>query len=80
VANLTRGLTYVLTHTKWPDAYKGYTGRLIYYIGFNFWDVIPLSLIMTYHYQHFLYESSEDAEESVSETTTEESSSPSASS
>ena len=79
VANLTRGIAFIVTHClpSQEEAYKNYTGRLIYCIGLNFWDVMPLSLIMTYHYQNFLTESSE---ESVSETTTEESSSPSASS
>jgi len=36
--------------------------NLTLYIGFNFWDVIPLTLIMVYHYKCFPTGSSDDEE------------------
>ena len=43
---------------------------LCYAIGYLFWDVIPLTLIMSYHYQNFLTETtdSEDSSTSLAES------------
>jgi len=78
VANLTRAVAYIMTRWVFKNAPYLFWGRMTYYIGYNFWDVIPLSLIMIYHYKHFLSDTtSDETSERVSETTTEASSSPS---
>jgi len=57
VAYLTRALTFIVTDYINPYADPEFAEYLTYYIGYNFWDVVPLTLIMSYHYQHFLSES-----------------------
>jgi len=44
--------------------------NLAYAIGYLFWDVIPLTLIMRYHYENFLTETtdSEDSSTSLAES------------
>jgi len=53
VTYMTRALTFMVTHffvKKFKDEFTIY---LIYYVGYNIWDVFPLTLIMYYHHVHF---------------------------
>jgi len=42
---------------------------LAYNIGYLFWDVIPLTLIMSYHYQNFLTETETETADSEDSST-----------
>ena len=48
-AYLTRALVYIIFLILDIDFFS-FTGKLTYYVLYNIWDVLPLTLIMTYHY------------------------------
>jgi len=52
---------------KRPNAKFGID--LAYSIGYLFWDIIPLTLIMRYHFQNFLTEETADSEDSTTSLT-----------
>ena len=56
-------LTRVTVFFDLPGSNVSYlASNLTYYIAYNFWDVIPLTLIMMYHYKCFPTGSSDDEE------------------
>jgi len=52
------------------STFKEFAIFLTYCIGYLFWDVIPLTLIMRYHFQNFLTETadSDDADSNLAES------------
>jgi len=59
VSYLTRATVFLVLR-RVEEAYV--TINLIFDVGYNFWDVIPLTLIMRYHYKCFPTGSSDDDE------------------
>jgi len=59
ISYLTRALVYFILE-RGLVSYLAF--NLIFDVGFNFWDVIPLTLIMMYHYKCFPTGSSDDEE------------------
>jgi len=65
---LSRAAIYIVSHLKYkqinttlPSVIEyPFLVVLTYYIGYNFWDVMSISLIMIYHYQNFLTAPDED--------------------
>jgi len=56
VTYLTRAITFIATHYFFANSNAAFSIPLTYYIGYIFWDVIPLILIMSYHYKNFMSE------------------------
>jgi len=70
-AYLSRALVFFTFYIGYPKKIGGYAYILAYVIGYNFWDTIPLCLIMTYHYSNFLTERATSENDSSEEATTE---------
>jgi len=60
VTYITRALTFVATHFFFRKISHDFSIPLIYYLGYNIWDVFPLTLIMYYHHVHFAAQESRD--------------------
>jgi len=54
VAYLTRAVTFAVVHFVFEFSNPHFEISLIYYIGYNFWDVVPLTIIMIFHYRNFV--------------------------
>jgi len=58
-AYLTRALVYTIFVSIGIDVHS-FPYLMTYYVLYNIWDVVPLMLIMTYHYKNFLFQPSDD--------------------
>jgi len=59
---ISRATVYVLARPKFGiiDNY-----RIVYNVMYTFWDIVPLSLIMVYHYRAFKTEDAQDERQST---------------
>jgi len=63
ISYLTKAvLSLVLPIADYYDKISIFANQFTYEIGYNFWDVVPLTLIMMYHYKCFPTGSSDDEE------------------
>ena len=53
IAYISRAITSLIFSLKPPHSMNEFTHGMTYLVMYNFWDVLPLSLIMSYHYSGF---------------------------